>query len=405
MVDLGVVMPVYIQKPEFLQEALESVLNQSFSKFKMVIVIDGAPEMEPLVKSIVKGDKRVEIVAYANNQGVAHALNTGFQYLFLDKHIEYLTWVSSDNVYYPFFLETLRKKLKKGSDELGLVYSSFQSIDNMGNRLYNEHQLAALRKYQSRPKEKLLDSSIIGVSFMYKTKYAKMIDGYHLVPVEDYDYWLRLTENCEIRYIPVELMDYRVNSTFSVSATLKSSEQHRRWRYTYHLARHLARSRRKMKPQVTVLFPISMANEASLMRLENLYEQSFSNYYCYVLDLTTDQSVQTLLSEVPHPITDFKWYPTVNENEASLIAVQMVQTPYTMILGNACTTDVMEMETLLNELSKSEPSVMSNYYTPDHSQIGYRFSPYLPQKLDYYNEMFKTEHLEKALKFKYKNAW
>ncbi|MEK5059042.1 glycosyl transferase [Paenibacillus sp. FSL H7-0326] len=405
MIDLGVVMPVYVQKPEFLQAALESVLNQSFSKFKMVIVIDGAPEMEPLVKSIVNGDQRVKIVAYPNNQGVAHALNTGFQHLFLDEHIEYLTWVSSDNVYYPYYLEMLRRELKKGSDELGLVYSSFQSIDNNGSRLHNEHQLAALRKYQSRPKERLLDSSIIGVSFMYKSKYAKMIDGYHLVPVEDYDYWLRLTENCEIRYIPVELMDYRVNSTYSVSATLKSSEQHRRWRYTYHLARHLARSRRKMKPQVTVLFPISIADEAALMRLENLYEQSFSNYYCYVLDLTTDQSAQVLLSKVPHPITDFKWYPTVNELVASLIAVQMIQTPYTMILNNVCTTDVVEMETLLIELSKAEPSAMSNYYTPDHSQIGYRFAPYLPQKLDYYNELFKTEQLVQAIKFKYMNAW
>lgn len=108
MADVGVVMPVYTQKPEFLRQALQSVLHQSFTNFRLVVVIDGAPDMEPLVSSIIVEDPRVTVISYAQNRGIAHALNTGFDLLFSEPSIQYLSWVSSDNVYEPRFLEILR---------------------------------------------------------------------------------------------------------------------------------------------------------------------------------------------------------------------------------------------------------------------------------------------------------
>lgn len=41
VVDTGIVMPVYYQKPEHIQ----AVLEQSYAAFRFIIVIDGAPEM------------------------------------------------------------------------------------------------------------------------------------------------------------------------------------------------------------------------------------------------------------------------------------------------------------------------------------------------------------------------
>lgn len=400
MIDLGIVMPVYYQKESFLQEALASVLNQSFRNYKLVIVIDGANEMEPLVKKYTDGDARVEIVVHSENRGVAEALNTGFRKLLRDKSIVYLTWVSSDNSYYPTFLETLRSTLVKGPDELGIAYSSFQTIDNDGKPKLNERQLAAQRLYQGVPKEKLLDASIIGVSFMYKAKYARMIDGYGMVPVEDYDYWLRLSEYCEIKYIPVELMDYRAESTFSVSASLKSIEKHRLWRYKYHLTRHLARHRRGIKPQVTIIYPLRYADQGSIARIENLYEQAFSNYVCYVLDLSMDQQVKSVLGTISHPSTDFKWFPNVGEQEALMYAVQMILTPYTMIIGPNGFPNVMDIDVLVRELDRAAPEAISNFYTADHQAIGYRFSsaPSVANKHDAYNELYRTNSLIEILR-------
>ncbi|MBE9916024.1 glycosyltransferase family 2 protein [Paenibacillus donghaensis] len=397
MADLGVVMPLYKQNPVFLQSALHSVLNQTFTRFRFVIVIDGAPEMEPLVRRIVHGDPRVEIISHGVNRGVSQALNTGFNELFKDEAIQYLTWVSSDNIYRPQYLEVFRSVLKSGPENLGLVYSSFQAIDNHDVPQYDEAMLAELRKYQDKPKERLLDSSIVGVSFMYKAKYAKMVDGgYCLPPVEDYDYWLKITEYCDIQYIPVELMDYRVDSTFSVSAQLKSVEAHRHWRYTYHLARHTARLRRGIPPEISILFPVSENSAAAIQRVENLYEQVYSNYVCYILDLSFDKQVTSSLSQIPHPTTCFQWHPGLQAEKAAYLAAQEIQTPYAMLLNTEGFPNVMDLEILYRQLVQSVPDVWSNYYPDDHLDVAYRTAESLEPIQN--NELYRTGKLVDMLK-------
>ncbi|WP_339287754.1 glycosyltransferase [Paenibacillus sp. FSL E2-0201] len=398
MVDVGVVMPLYTQKPEFLRQALESVLRQTFTEFRLIIVIDGAPEMEPLVQSIIAEDPRVAIISYVPNRGIAHALNTGFDLLFNEPNIQYLSWVSSDNVYEPRFLEILRGALVKGPQALGIVYSSFQSIDNEGNQLHNEHQLATQRNYQSQPKERLLDYSLIGVSFMYKSQVAKLVGGYGMEPVEDYDYWLRLAEHCDIRFIPVELVNYRVDSTFSVSAQLHSIENHRRWRYTYHLTRHQARFRRGIPPMITVLFPVVNAGAEEIARIENLYEQTYSNYECRVLDLSPTRQPSVLLGSIPHPATEFVWMPEVVESHAICGALEHMSTPYTIVLGPKIFIGALDIEYMLEALITTGGDTISNYYTDDHSLIGFRNRHDLSTKTHYYNELFQSADLYDLLK-------
>lgn len=393
MSDTGVVMPVYIQNPEFLRLALTSVLKQTYAGFRLVIVIDGAPQMEPLVKQIAANDRRVSVISYPDNKGVASALNTGFSILFDDPAIQYLTWVSSDNIYEPYFLEVLRRALLTGAPELGLVYSSFQSIDNDGKLTSNEHHLAALRQYQGQPKEKLLDSSIIGVSFMYKADVARIVGEYRMQPVEDYDYWLRLEEHCSIRFLPVELMKYRVNSSHSVSAQLNSIENHRNWRYTYHLTRLQARTRRGIPPLLTIVYPVQEVSPAHIAAIENIYEQTFSNYIFRVLDLSHDGTPSARMAEISHPITQFVWMPGSSVQHAVYRSLISVTTPYTLLLGADLFISYMDIQYMMENLMKHADVAISNFYTEDHTQIGYRHKGVPSVKQTLTNELFKTEEL------------
>jgi glycosyltransferase involved in cell wall biosynthesis len=395
MTDVGIVMPVYIQKPSYLQTALRSIITQTFADYRFIIVIDGAPEMLRITQEIVKNDSRITILINETNQGVTKALNRGFDVLFKDLNIKYVTWVSSDNIYHRQFIETLRNVLHNGPNELGLVYSSFQTIDGEDLPLGGEAQLAQLRQLQVQPKEILLDICIIGVSFMYKSQFAKQIDGYHLEPVEDYEYWLRLTEHCDIKFIPVELINYRVNSQYSISAQLQSPDQHRRWRYAYHLARYQARRRLNIPAEITILFPVRKETQAKLDRVENLYEQIYSNYYVNVIDLSLDQSATGNIAHVSHPTVDFKWFPNVLQSEAILYVTQTVETPFTMVLGDENFWMITELQTLVAEMKKADKDVMSNFYVGNHQEIGYR--KYAAQEGPYYNELYRTEKLIELL--------
>jgi glycosyltransferase involved in cell wall biosynthesis len=396
MTDVGIVMPVYIQKPSYLQAALRSILTQSFADYRLIIVIDGAPEMLSITKEIVKNDPRIIIIINETNQGVAKALNRGFDVLFKDSNIKYLTWVSSDNIYHPQFIKTLRDALHNGPNELGVVYSSFQTIDGEDLPLGGESQLAQLRQLQAQPKEILLDVCIIGVSFMYKSQFAKRMDGYHLEPIEDYEYWLRLTEQCDIKYVPVELVNYRVNSLYSISAQLQSPDQHRRWRYAYHLARYQARRRLNIPVELTILVLVSKEAQAKLDRLENLYEQLYSNYYVMVIDLSLNQDATGNIANISHPTVQFKWFPNVLQSEAIFYAVQVVRTQFTMVLGDEHFWTVTELQTLVAKMKKADKDVMSNFYAGNHQEIGYRKN--VTQKGPFYNELYRTEKLIELLK-------
>ncbi|WP_332694876.1 glycosyltransferase [Halalkalibacter lacteus] len=334
MRDVGIVMPVYKQDPIYLELALRSILEQSFKDYYFVIVSDDAPsETVKVIRDITSGDQRVQLIIKEKNEGVAKALNTGFEFLMEVKEVKYLTWVSSDNIYYPTFIEKLRNALETSPDNIGLSYSSFQHIDANGEFL-REPQIELFIKYQDQPKDKLLDFCFIGVSFMYKKQCATMIDGYKFEPVEDYEYWLRLTEICDIKYIPEVLMEYRTNSPLSISAQIKNSkEHHRRWRYVYNLARHQARNRRNIPFMLTIIYPVQYRMGRTIKKLEELLEQTFSNYKLLIIDQSINQTATQILKHIEDPRIQFISLPGGTEEEAIQKGIQYANTPLTLIYG------------------------------------------------------------------------
>lgn len=336
MKDVGIVMPVFKQDPNYLELAIKSILKQSYQNFHFVIVSDGAPsETIEVIKDLIDGDSRVNFVRKELNEGVAKTLNVGFSILMNIKEVKYFTWVSSDNIYYHTFIQKLRDALENAQPEVGLSYSSFRHIDQNGHFL-KEPQLEEFYQYQNQKKEKLLDFCFIGTSFMYKKQIASKISGYRLEPVEDYDYWLRLTEYCEIIYIPEVLMEYRTNSPLSISAQLKNSiQQHRRWRYSFNLSRQEARNRRGIPFNLTVIYPIEQYSENIIEAVEILYEQTYSNFKVIVIDQTIDKSAINVLKHIEDPRVKFLELPLSTEKKALKHGMREADTPFTLIYGES----------------------------------------------------------------------
>ncbi|MBU8757005.1 glycosyltransferase family 2 protein [Priestia megaterium] len=334
MKDVGIVMPVYKQDPAYLELALRSILEQSYNNYYFVIVSDGAPpDTVSVIKDVTKGDERVHLILKEKNEGVAKTLNVGFDYLMNFEEVKYFTWVSSDNVYYSTFIEKLRHALVEAPEGVGLSFSNFLHVDH--NRVPLEGpEYKDFYKYQNQPKENLLDVCFIGVSFMYKKEVAATIEGYRLEPVEDYDYWLRLTEQCEITFVPHVLMEYRTNSPQSISAQLRNSKmQHRRWRYAFKLAQQEARNRRGIPFKLTVIYPVQDGSKSTIEKLELLFEQYFSNYKLIIIDRSLNQSAINVLQHIEDPRVKFLESPGSSEKEAIKIGLREADTPFTLIYG------------------------------------------------------------------------
>jgi glycosyltransferase involved in cell wall biosynthesis len=407
MRDVGIVMPVYIQEPSYLRTALRSILRQSYGNYTLVIVIDGAPaNIVQIVREEIRSDDRIEILIKEKNQGVAKALNTGFTQLMHRQEIKYLTWVSSDNIYYPTFISKLRDTLERGTDNLGLVYSSFRHIDPNGQSKQSEKELIQFRTYQNKPKECLLDVCFIGVSFMYKKKYAALIDGYILEPVEDYEYWLRLTEHCDIEYIPLELMDYRVNSPHSISAQLRHSKnQHRRWQYAFNLAKQQTRNRRHIPFETTILFPVQDGSEKTVEEFGKLLDQSayppfYSNYKIVVFDISPNTSAIPVLQHISDPRVTLLARPSANEKEVIKMGVHGANTPFTMLYGkdNFPSNPYVFYNLVLQHRKLAETALSKEViatFEKHPRTVGYRTLPASAEPI--FGELYRTDKLLEIL--------
>ena len=103
-------MPTYNQE-KYLKESVESVLNQTFKDWRLVIADDGSTDSTSEILKIFT-DPRIEIYTKKNG-GTGMALNFGFSKA---KDEEYQTWWSSDSLMKPEFLE---KMLDQNLDQKG----------------------------------------------------------------------------------------------------------------------------------------------------------------------------------------------------------------------------------------------------------------------------------------------
>lgn len=395
MTDVGIVMPVYVQSKEYFVTAVNSILRQSYPNFRLIIVMDGAPKrLIKIARQAAEKDKRVKVIVSKRNQGIAEALNLGFSKLLRKPEIEFLTWVSSDNVYYPHFIAKLRKALKNSPDSVGLAYSGFRHVNQVGKPLYAKSFYDKLRKFQQQPKEALVDQCFIGASFMYKKKYALSTGPYRKHTIDDYDYWLRLTERCDIHYMPKILMDYRVKSPHSVSTLIgKSKENHRKWRFQLQSLKHEARVRRKIPFETTVIFAVHDHSEETIQQYEALLEQEYSNYRLVVLDLTPNSTAHERLKQIIDPRAMFILSPSLPKAKATIAALMQVNTPFTLIYDGTKPIRRNHLQRLAAHMKQSSQTIQSAMINGDAITVSLN----LPNELKG-NEMYRTQKLLTVLK-------
>ena len=75
---VSVIIPVY-NVAHYLEEALDSVLNQSYGKLEIIIVNDGSTdESGRICDTYAEKDRRVKVI-HQNNKGLSAARNTGIE--------------------------------------------------------------------------------------------------------------------------------------------------------------------------------------------------------------------------------------------------------------------------------------------------------------------------------------
>ena len=130
MAEISIIVPVY-NVEKYLENCIESILNQTFKDFELILVDDGSTDNSGKICDIYKKkDSRIKVI-HKNNGGLSSARNAGIDVA----GGKYIGFVDSDDSIHPKMYETLYDLISKYNSDIAIC--NFKNIYNM---LYKEYE-------------------------------------------------------------------------------------------------------------------------------------------------------------------------------------------------------------------------------------------------------------------------
>jgi cellulose synthase/poly-beta-1,6-N-acetylglucosamine synthase-like glycosyltransferase len=202
MPTVSVVMPVY-NAELYIQEAVESILRQTFSDFELVVVDDGSSDRSlELLRSF--HDSRIQLHP-RDHHGLVGSLNYGI----MASHGRYIARMDADDISLPRRLELQVTALSR-HPEVVLVGTWFQQFGDAGSQLIRPPRGdLAIKAWLAR-----LNAFCHG-STMFRRNVATECGLYReeSFPAEDYDLWLRMSERACVLNLGIVLYRWRTSAS------------------------------------------------------------------------------------------------------------------------------------------------------------------------------------------------
>lgn len=189
---------------EFLPEAIESILRQTFKDFEFILIDDGSSDNTlDIIRSYAEKDNRIVVIS-KKNTGMTDSLNTGIKV----GRGKWIARLDADDIALPERIEKQLKNIKMYSDTV-LFGTGCIEIDQFG-KIIKQHCYPMGHKSLIRRFEKG-GSPFPHSSVIYNSEAVRAIGGYRnrLAGSADLDLWLRMSYVGQIRCINELLIKLR----------------------------------------------------------------------------------------------------------------------------------------------------------------------------------------------------
>lgn len=213
-VKISVIMSVYNTKEEYLREAIDSILNQTFTAYEFIIIDDCCNHD---TKEILESyhDDRIILVKNEENIGLTASLNIGLD---LAKG-KYIARMDSDDISMPDRLRDQYQYMEKHAD-VDILGGWFKA----GNKI--EKSLGRVSKERRRVRMLFENAGVChSAAFIRKDFLEENNLNYdiNMKKAQDYDLWSRCLDVGRMEVLPKIVLEYRVhNDQISIR---NSSEQ------------------------------------------------------------------------------------------------------------------------------------------------------------------------------------
>ncbi len=212
---ISVIIPTYNGEKTII-ETIESVLNQTFQDFELIVINDGSQDSTLEIVSCIQ-DSRMKVLSYPNaglaasrNRGISHAVG------------EYISFIDDDDLWTPDKLEAQLKVLQD-NPEAAVAYSWTDYIDESSKFLRRGGYSTASGDVLA--KLLVVDFLENGSNALIRRQALIEIGGFDesLPAAEDWDIFLRLAACYPFVAVPSPQILYR-SSVYSMSANVARQE-------------------------------------------------------------------------------------------------------------------------------------------------------------------------------------
>jgi len=200
---ISVLMPVY-NGQQYVAEAIESILNQTYKNFELLIIDDGSSDNS---EQIIKGfnDSRIVFIKNETNKGLIYTLNRGVGLA----NGTYIARMDADDISHTERFE--KQLLEFQNDEKLVICGSFIKMFGSGTERFIDYMPVSNAQILSsiffscpfaHPSVMLKKQALLQLNEIYREEYKHS---------EDYDLWSRLVFVGNSKNIPEFLLNYRVH--------------------------------------------------------------------------------------------------------------------------------------------------------------------------------------------------
>lgn len=120
MASISVIVPVY-NGESYLERCIDSILNQTYGDFQLILVDDGSPDKCPELCDLYKSkDSRIKVI-HRKNGGLSAARNSGIDLVLSEYMTEWITFIDSDDWVHSRYLEFLLDAAKTMQTDIAVA--------------------------------------------------------------------------------------------------------------------------------------------------------------------------------------------------------------------------------------------------------------------------------------------
>lgn len=210
---VSVVIPSY-NHAKFISKTIESVLQQTYQSFEIVIVDDGSRDDTPSVVANF-ADPRISFKQFPKNCGAAEATNEAIRL----SSGEYVCLLNSDDYWELNKLE-IQEAFMRANPAVGAVFSKVNYVDESGNLITEAHRIKHGDIFDQANRSRadwirrffFEGNCLCHPSVMIRRECYERVGLYSncFRQLPDFEFWIRLVKKYDIRILENRLMNFRI---------------------------------------------------------------------------------------------------------------------------------------------------------------------------------------------------